>query len=83
MPTRELPRVNLNNCRRLFGVVSITSFATGIWLSNSDGRSSRRAVQDNICVLWWVGCEVIKLSVQCDHVYLIVSMPPKKTVLKN
>jgi len=29
-----------------------------------------------------MGCEVIELNVQCDHVHLIVSMPPKESVSK-
>jgi len=29
-----------------------------------------------------MGCEVIELNIQCNHVHLIVSMPPKESVSK-
>ena len=29
-----------------------------------------------------LGCEVEELNIQCDHVHLLVSMPPKESVSK-
>ncbi len=29
-----------------------------------------------------MGCEVEELNIQCDHVHLLVSMPPKESVSK-
>jgi len=47
-----IPWVDLNDCRTLFGVVRPHSLGAKISLSNTDGPSGRRAVQDNACVLW-------------------------------
>ena len=28
----------------------------------------------------WLGCEVVELNVQKDHVYIVISIPPKVSI---
>ena len=44
------------------------------------GEVGRLADQDIRKLSEWLGCEVIELNVQSDHVHVVVSIPPKVSV---
>ncbi len=44
------------------------------------GEVGRMADQDIRKLSEWLGCEVIELNVQSDHVHVVVSIPPKVSV---
>lgn len=44
------------------------------------GEVGRLADQDIRKLSEWLGCEVIELNIQADHVHVVVSIPPKVSV---
>ena len=56
-----------------------------IWVTKYRFRILRGAVKDEVeegiqAICRYAGCEVVELSVQPDHVNLVVMMPPKKAI---
>lgn len=46
------------------------------------GEISRMVSEDIMKMSEWLGCEVIELNVQIDHVHVEVSIPPKVSISK-
>ncbi len=44
------------------------------------GEVGKQMEQDVRMYSEWLGCEIVELTVQVDHVHVIVSIPPKVSV---
>ena len=56
-----------------------------VWVPKYRFRILRGAVKDAVeggiqAICGYAGCEVVELSVQPDHVHLVVMVPPKKSI---